>query len=199
MPTIDESEGRLALLASGFRLVFRWLDDRWTHALELDDGSSETSLASSIEGAADPSRLVSPAFQQIHALRPADDPEAVRALLLGQVGPHHTSAAFTLRESNSGVLVSVEVADRCRSEIVALASTYAVDLPPGNLRAADPSSIRWDLSPGSLSLCFEAAPPARVGLREAGRRGVQVQAAALVSPGESTFTWSYSWMAERSR
>ncbi|QDV37278.1 hypothetical protein [Tautonia plasticadhaerens] len=194
MPILDESDGRSAILASNCRLVFLWAGDRWRHALEVGAGDSYRTLASSMEGEADPTRVVGPAYQQMHLQHLPDQPEAIRAFLVGQSGPHHFSAVFTISEDEGVARIDVEVADRCRAEVVALASTYVVDLPTSDLRDAGPAGVSWELSPGpSGSLSIEADTPSRIDLREAGCRGVQVQAAARVEPGQATVSWSYSW------
>lgn len=196
MLTLDESDGRAAILADGCRLVFLWADDRWTHRFEVGEGDLSRTIASAIEGEADPTRVIGPAYQQMHLQHPSDRPEVIRAFLVGQSGPHHFSAVFTVSEveAEDMVRITVEVADRCRAEVVALASTYAVDLPTSNLLDAGQAVVSWTLpTEPSGALCFEAELPTRLDLREAVRRGVYAQAAASIEPERSTHSWSYAW------
>ena len=203
MPTLEDSPDAIALLASGLRLTFRRDADRWTHAIERLDGPEPRELARALEAreetGSDPSRLLSPAFQEIHIQRPDGDDDALQALLVGQIGPHHVSAVFTIRDGADGASITVEVADRCRLEVAALASTYVVSLSSSELRDATTAEASWDLGPDPPSiLTFNVEPPSLLGLREAGRRASHVQAAARIEAGGATHCWSYSWSLRRS-
>ena len=78
---------------------------------------------------------------------PAASTASVQALLVGQSGPHHFSAVFTVAErGRRRSSIEVDVADRCRAPVEALASTYLVD---ARVRATwstpSPTGIAWDL------------------------------------------------------
>src|SRR5579864_3678266 len=115
MPALEfeTADDLRAIVTPGLRLAFRWTGDRWTHALEGGPESGRSVLAQAVESN-DLSRVVSPAYQQFHSQR---TPETIQAMLLGQAGPHHFSAVFTVRELPEGTDVAVDVADRCRAEV----------------------------------------------------------------------------------
>lgn len=199
MPKLDESDERHAILASGFRLNFFWIGDRWCHSIDLERDSRFQQIAVSVEGQADAGRIVSPALQQLQFQHPNDAPEVLQALLVGQSGAHHFSVVFTVQETQGSVAVSVEVADRCRFAVHGLASTYAVDLPSGQIVDACPSGVSWSLSPsGTAFLSFESVPPARTDLREAGRRACHIQACPPILADEPTHCWAYRWLHRHS-
>ena len=75
--------------------------------------------------------------------------------------------------------IKVDVADRCRGPIEALASTYTVDARSDDLIDASPSIAAWELWPDRLT--FAATEPAQVSLAEAGRRATQIQALAALT------------------
>lgn len=191
MIRLEQSEHAGAIVLSGFRLAFAWTGDRWTHWIELGDVPRRA--ASAVEGgeADDPARVVSPAYQQLH-FQAGGPGEPALALLVGQSGRHHFSAAFAVKEmGGEAVEVVVDVADRCREPIEALACTYRVDLPSGDLVAADPVRAEWSISGGRLA--FEAMPPGRIGLAEAGRSATHVQAEARIDPDARTQRCVFLW------
>jgi hypothetical protein len=191
MTQIVQNDAELALVAPPIRFAFRWDGVRWSHVL---DAGGRT-LASSVEGDPDrddPTRVVSPAYQQASA---REGPAGAQALLVGQWGPHHCSAVFTLTEAGSAVVVEADVAVRSRAKLHALASTYVVHLTSSDLATAGPSAIDWNVDAGRLR--FEPAGPAggamRVGLAEAGRRATRVQATAAVDAAQATQRLHYRW------
>ena len=115
----------------------------------------------------------------------------MQALLVGLSGSHHFSAVFELEEHEGGAVLDVDVADRCRAPIEALACTYWVDARSGDLLGAGPSGIQWSLASGRLD--FEASEPGSVQLSEAGRRATRVQANASLVPGAYTHRCLYRW------
>src|SRR5437016_4823086 len=124
MPQIAQTDDVLSIEAAPLRLAFRWDGLRWRHELLAADRR----LASSVEWDSerdDPTRVVSPAFQQL-SLQEA--PAGPQALLVGQWGNHHCSGVFTVTEDHGGAAITVDVAVRSRSGLRALASTYAVDM-----------------------------------------------------------------------
>jgi len=188
----EEGDDRKSILLPPFRLDFAWLGDRWTHELRAASGAAWTSLVRAVEGDAgrdDPARVVSPAYQQLHLQQ--DGPRA-SALLVGQSGPHHFSAAFTVREEADVIVVEADVADRCRSGNVVLSCTYVVEATSGDLLDADPARAAWSLR-DSGRLAFEVTAPGSLALAEGGRRGTQVQAGARIDPETRTHRCQYLW------
>ncbi len=194
MTQIVQNDDEVALVASPIRFAFRWDGRRWTHEL----GAGGRTLASSVEWDPerdDPTRVVSPAYQQ---LSQQVGPSGAQVLLVGQWGPHHCSAVFTLIEGLTGVVVEADVAVRTRAPLHAMASTYLVHLTSSDLAAAGPSAIQWNIdSMPSGVLRFESAGPVegpmRVGLAEAGRRATRVQASAEVDASQATQRLQYRW------
>ncbi len=208
--SIKESTDRRVIEAAGFRLVFRWIGDRWTHSLELDQAPSRRPIVRALEGDADrdregPARVVSPAYQQLQF---QESGNTLQALLVGQSGPHHFSSVFSVQESEGEVNVEVEVADRCRSEVSALASTYVVSTSA--ILEATSTRLIWDpdiVEGGKLvfsarepgRLVFSALEPGRVDLREAGPRALHAQVTAKVESAQRTHRWEYSWRWSKSQ
>jgi hypothetical protein len=189
---LEEGDDRRAIVAAGLLLEFRWTGDRWSHALGI--GPDLVRVARTVEddrGGDDPARVVSPAYQQLQCRRA---PGGAQVLLVGQSGPHHFSAAFTVREIPGEVGVEADVADRCRAEVVALSCTYRLDLPAGDLVEAEAARLVWEPAPlGSGRLVLEAPPPGRVACAEAGRRALHVQAEARIDPAGHTQRCVYRW------
>lgn len=189
-------EDRWTILADDFRWTFLRDGDRWAHTLSLgdDDPSVRDAIAASVEGDPgrdDPARVVSPAYQEV---RPHPVAEGVCALLTGQSTPHHFSAVVTARRDGPGLLVEVDVADRCRSTVEVLAATYLVRFGSGALIDADPGRIVWGgeaLGQGRLE--FRTRGGAEVAIADAGRRASRVQALARIAPSTSTHRLYYSW------
>ena len=185
-----QTDDTLAVSAPPVRLTFRWDGRRWSHGLNV----GAVQVASSVEfepGRDDPARAVSPAYQQASL---QEQTGLARVLLVGQWGPHHGSAVFTVGDEPGGVAVEADVAIRSRAGLNVLAATYTVNRASGDLTDADPAAIFWTLddAPGGR-LGFEAVGAAWVGLAEAGRRLTRVQAGAEVVAGASTHRLVYRW------
>ena len=220
---IESGEGRRSIVTPSLRLTFHWEGDRWSHRLEVNATPVAPCLARSIEagpGEDDSARSNSPVYQHLTFQRGAS---GVQALLVGQAGARHDSAAFTVREAPDGVIVEADVASRSRSTEPVPCCAYIVAAAPGDLRDAGPARIVWEfpsqsplpLSPGervpggrvrgSLEgetapagrLVFESAtppdPPALLTLAESGRRATHVQADPIVVPGSATQRLGYRW------
>jgi hypothetical protein len=178
-----------SIVTPTLRLAFRWVDDRWVHSIE--PGRMGAPIARTIEGDPardDPARVVSPAYQQLEFQATG---LGLQALLVGQSGPHHFSAVFSVEESKGGTVIEADVADRCRTPIDVLACTYWVDARSGDLLDADSTRIQWSLPAGRLD--FEVTPPGSAHLSEAGRRATRAQAGARVTPGTYTHRCRYRW------
>jgi hypothetical protein len=206
MPELVLDGDRRLIVAGRFRLAFRWSGDRWDHGLEDQARGQDRHrvLAWSVEGDPDrddPTRVVSPVYQQLEF---QNDGAILQALLVGQSGPHHFSAAFSVEERDESespdwpheskphtVSIKVDVADRCRGAVEALSATYTVDARSDDLIDAGPSVAAWDL--GQDRLTFAAIEPASVSLAEAGRRATLIQALAGPGQGSATRRFLYVW------
>src|SRR5262249_12472304 len=137
-------DDRAALQGPDFGVEFRRLGDRWTHAIGgHEPGCALAQSASAPAGSEGPSRIVSPPYQgaQLHG---PDAGSARCVLLTGLFFKHHCSAAVTLAGDparRGRVLLDIDVADRCRSQVESLAATYLVGFDSGALAAADPERI----------------------------------------------------------
>jgi hypothetical protein len=91
-------------------------------------------------------------------------------------------------------VVDVDIADRCRAAIDALAATYLIQLGSSDLVEADPRRIVWrgpGLGQGRLE--FTTGGEHQVALAEAGRQATRVQALARIVPTTYTQRLFYSW------
>jgi hypothetical protein len=203
MTDFEEGQDERAIVAPHLRVVFRRAGNRWTHTVDIRGPGPWSTLAEAVEWdptRADPTRVVSPVFQEVHFQRDGED---ALALLVGQSGSHHFSASFRVLQDLDGAeyprsRVEVDVADRCRSGLTALASTYRVDgavagllLGPGN------ASYVWEPNcAGSYDACLRMLPgvaiPARIALTE-GHRGWQAQVEAEIDPTSKTQRFRYEW------
>jgi hypothetical protein len=193
MIELRQFSDRHTVVAPHLRLTFQWTGDRWSHTLEWPRPAVIRSVESDPQREHDePARVISPAYQQVGFQR---NGASVQALLVGQAGAHHFSAAFTVQESPSGTIVEVDVADRCREPVEALACTYTVGLTSSALVEADHSRIVWECAGGRITLA-ESEPRALLTLAEAGRGATRVQAASSIIPGTATHRWAYRWIHE---
>ncbi len=198
---LEEAEDRCSIVASGLRLIFATLGARWTHALTIGDGAGRDLLevacaAESDPDRSDPARVVSPSYQEV---QPQAFDGGVRMLLTGMSVPHHFSAVVTARRNGdgpvAGVVIEVDVADRCRAPIAVLAATYLVRLGSGTLLDAGPDRVIWGGGPlgqGRLEFTTEGGPDT-VALAEAGRQAARVQALARLQPTTFTQRLLYQW------
>jgi hypothetical protein len=195
---IESGEGRRSIVTPSLRLTFHWDGDRWSHHLEDNATPVAFCLARSIEaepGEDEPAQIASPVYQHLAFQRGAS---GVQALLVGQAGARHDSAAFTVREDAEGVIIEADVASRCRSSESAPCCAYVVTAAPGDLRDAGSGRISWEVAePRAGRLVLESStppdPPALLTLAESGRRATHVQADAIVVAGAATQRLGYRW------
>jgi hypothetical protein len=189
-------EERQFLRAPGLRLGFRRSGERWTHCVSVGTGDDAllTVIAVTVEGDPtrdDPVRVVSPTYQDI---QPHFADGETCALLTGLSIPHHFSAVVTARRDGSTTVLDVDIADRCRAAIDALAATYVVQLGSSDLVEADPRRIVWRSDAlGKGRLEFTSGGEHQVALAEAGRQATRVQALARLDPATYTQRLFYSW------
>ncbi len=198
---LEEAEDRRSIVAPGLRLIFETLGARWNHVLTIggEAGHDLLEVACAVESdpdRGDPARVVSPSYQ---AVQPQAFEGGVRMLLTGMSVPHHFSAVVTARregdDPGAGVVIAVDVADRCRAPIAVLAATYLVRLGSGALLDAGTDRVVWGGGPlgrGRLEFTTEGGPDT-VALAEAGRQAARVQALARLQPTTFTQRLLYQW------
>ena len=199
MPQLVEDGDRRLIVGGRLRLVFDWSGDRWLHSLEAcrDDGTHQV-IARTLDLASErveTSRVFSPTYQDLQF---QEQGCSIQALLVGQSGPHHFSAVFTV-EHNPGpeddafdLIIRIDVADRCRSRVEALASTYGFPADAAELYDAGPNIAAWRCGLGVL--CLRPIEPARVTRAEAGRSASQFQIFTTPEPVSSTHRLIYHWL-----
>lgn len=120
----------------------------WAHALLMPPASSPA-LVQTIDPDPvqdDPARVLSPVYQEIRRHDSGANP-GMCILLTGTFFQHHFSAAVSLGidpERPDSPVFDVDVADRCRAYVAALAATYTVRLDSGALKDASPQAITWE-------------------------------------------------------
>jgi hypothetical protein len=199
MPQLVEDGDRRLIVAGGLRLVFEWSGDRWLHSLEarIHDGSYQV-IAKALNLSAErdePSRVFSPTFQDLQF---QEHGSGLQALLVGQAGPHHFSAVFSVENDRKpdydsyDLLIRIDIADRCRSQVEALASTYVLSADTAELFDAGPNIAAWRCGLGLL--CLHPIAPARVTRAEAGRLASQFQIFTTPEAVSSTHRLIYHWL-----
>jgi hypothetical protein len=114
---------------------------------------------------------------------------------------HHFSASVSLyrdQEAERFVVLEIDVADRCRAPVSALAATYLVRLGSSELADASQHAITWsgfapEAAPGPRRLELRCDPPGSLALAEAGRNATRVQAVAAIDPAVFTHRLRYRW------
>jgi hypothetical protein len=194
----EETEDRTDMCGPGLRTAFARMGATWAHSILLPKDTNRE-LARAIlcdpEGD-DPRRVKSPVFQEIQ--RHESAPGAGLCLLLtGTLFFHHFSAVVSLGidpDRPDGVLLDVDVADRCRAPFEILAATYTVMLDSGSLVDAGPQSITWDRTgPCACRIELMAVAPSTLVLAEAGRSATRVQVMAAIQAGNFTHRLHYRW------
>jgi hypothetical protein len=205
--TWEESGDAIVIRGLGARITMARAAGSWTHHLAIGDdqvrGPDGPPLISSVEtdpDHADPSRVVSPVYQELQRLEFAGDQVRGFCLLLtGHLFQHHFSAAVSLLRDPSDpawIVLEYDIADRCRAPVTSLAATYLVRLGGGDLADAAPEAIRWNLGgQGSEAsqLEMKCDPPGSLAMAEAGRGAARVQALAALHPTLFTHRLRYRW------
>jgi hypothetical protein len=203
--TCDQTDERLSINGPDWVVRFDRAGDRWTHRLLFGISDRDhAEIVSAVESDCerdDPTRIVSPVYQELQRHEPAGDQiDGVCLLLTGHFFQHHFSAAINLfrdPDSPSYVVLDFDVADRCRSPVQSLAATYLVRLGSSDLANADPQEIAWNpgmIVPGRVEI--RCGPPCRLALEEAGRQAARVQAMAVMDPAKFTHRLHYRWRWE---
>ena len=202
MVTFETSSGTDTIVTSCFQLRFWFQTDHWRHEIVSEGATASIPRLSSVEASThhhDHGRVISPTYQQIHLDRTKSG--VVRAMLVGQAGPHHFSAAFEVEEDPSGASITVDVADRCHSPVLGLAATYAVERSSGTWGRVDvagsttddQANLVLDASNPVCHLIFAVDPPGRHHLHEDSHGRVQAQALAHLDPKDQTHRLRYHW------
>ena len=182
----------------GLSIAFARMGALWSHSLVLP-GESGLEIARAVDTdfeRDEPGRVVSPVYQEIQRHQGTIGC-GLCLLLTGTLYQHHFSAAISLgREPDrlDGMMLDVDVADRCRSPVENLAATYTVGLDSGKLARAGPEAITWEnVGAGEGRLEVEAVGPSTLVLAEAGRSATRVQVLAAIQPGSFTHRLHYRW------
>jgi hypothetical protein len=194
----EQSDDRTEMCAPGLGIVFQRAGALWTHAVLLPSGDG-VEIARAVEfdlERDDPTRIVSPVYQELQR-HESTVAEALCLLMTGTLFKHHFSAVVSLGtdpDRPDGLLLDIDVADRCRTPVEHLAATYTVKLDSGALADAGPRAIIWDKigrNGGRLELV--AVAPSTLALAEAGRSATRVQVLAAIQPGSFTHRLHYRW------
>lgn len=207
--TWQQTDDRFVMDGPGGRVTFARTDDRWTHHLAFRAGPAAgggfTSLVWSVEaepGREDPTRIVSPVYQELQRHEfVGDHIRGVCVLLTGHMHQHHFSASVSLyrdQEAERFVVLEIDVADRCRAPVSALAATYLVRLGSSELADAGQHAITWsgsapEAEPGPKRLELRCDSPGSAALAEAGRNATRVQVLAAIDPTVFTHRLRYRW------
>jgi hypothetical protein len=207
--TCTQSDDRFVIDGPVGRVTFVRIGDRWTHHLEFragaETGAGFSALVSTVEvepGREQPARIVNPVYQELHRHQfVGDDVRGVCVLLTGPMHQHHFSASVRVcrdQEAERSVLLEIDVADRCRAAVSALAATYLVRLGSGELTDASRQAITWIGStsaaePGPRRLELLCDLPGSLALAEAGRNAARVQVLAAIDPTVFTHRLRYRW------
>ncbi len=195
MIEVMERDDERSVVSPAARLIFRRVGERWSHAIEVAGIGIFSESVEADPSRGDPRIVVSPTYQELHLERRG---LAVLALLVGQFGPHHFSAAIRVEERDRcgppGLTILVDVADRCRGEVAALAATYDVlSASATSLREASDRSISWGLPSGGITLEVDGDLGSSLAIGESLATAIRTQAIALVVPGRSTHRLAYRW------
>jgi len=207
--TWQQTDDRFVMGGPGGRVTFVRTDDRWTHHLAFrsgpEAGAGAAALVSTVEvepDREDPTRIVSPVYQELQRHDfVGDHIRGVCVLLTGHMHQHHFSASVSLyreQEPEKLVVLEIDVADRCRAPVSALASTYLVRLGSSELADAGQYAITWsgfapEAEPGPGKLELRCDPPGSLALAEAGRNATRVQVLAAIDRDVFTHRLRYRW------
>jgi len=207
--TWQQADDRFVIDGPGGRVTFVRTDDRWTHHLAFragpETGAGSSALVSTVEdepGREDPTRIVSPVYQELQRHEfVGDHIRGVCVLLTGHMHQHHFSASVSLyrdQEAERFVVLEIDVADRCRAPVSALAATYLVRFGSSELADAGQHAITWsgsapEAEPGPQRLELRCDSPGSVALAEAGRNATRVQVLAAIDPTVFTHRLRYRW------
>ncbi len=200
--TFESTSGAETIRTSCFQLRFWHHEDHWRYEIVSQGPTASIPRIVPVEPLVDRQdhdRIINPTYQQIHLDRDAKG--GVRAMLVGQAGPHHFSAVFHVHEDAGGATIDVDVADRCLRPIHALAATYAVDASHGqwgSVNVTDPdgqehTNIVLDASNPVCHLVFEVDLPGQATLEAANLARIRVQALAKLDPSQQTHRFRYRW------
>jgi hypothetical protein len=194
----EETPDRTEMCSPGLRMVFARKDTFWTHSVVLprDDGVEIARAIDFDPDRDDPSRVVSPVYQEIQRHENSIG-SALCLLLTGTFFKHHFSAVVTLGadpDRTDWLTLEIDVADRCRTAVECLAATYTVKLDSGALADAGPHAIIWEnVGRSHCRLELIAIAPSTLALAEAGRNATRVQALAAIQTGSYTHRLHYRW------
>lgn len=189
----------ITLDCGDLQVVLRYENDRWQHAVGLQEAGEVRLLAHSVEGRQDDLWPPSPAFQELHVEERA---ERRVTFLTGMAGSSHWSASITCDPARN--LATFDVACRCKQTPTWLGSLYqvaesvSVDSRDSIIELKVPdSNRRLVLESGDL---LGASPDSSGGRENPWAKAIQektraLQEALFVAPaveGVGTVRWTYS-------
>jgi hypothetical protein len=191
---LSEGDETVTIRTQAVRVALRRVSDRWIHEVgPAADGPPWLASVENPPDADDPSRVVSPVYQEVQHHSFDDDDRRVRLLLTGLLHKHHFSAVLTVEVDDAGAtVVDFDVADRCRDAVSRLAATYEIGLGPGDLEGATEHAATWAL--GDASLAMTAVGTTGLATAAKGPRSMHVQALATISTGAFTHRLRYRWI-----
>ena len=194
----QESADRTDMCASGLQVAFARSGCLWTHSiiLAIEDGLEIARAVDSDPQRDQPSRVVSPAYQDVQRHETAIA-GSLCLLLTGTLFRHHFSAVVSLGPDHGRpdeIILDIDVADRCRTPVDFLAATYTVNLDSGAIADAGRQAIAWDkIGRSQCRLELIAIAPSTLVLAEAGRSATRVQVLADIKPESYTHRLRYRW------
>ncbi len=202
---LDGSDESQAIIGRDLRLVFTWIDDRWSHVVmpgRSGDPVRPLVMSYQEESDSEPATAVNqPVYQQLHF---QSDGDSCLAMLVGQAGHEHYSSCIRFSEhSNGSTHLEFDVANRqtrATGRAAALAPTYLVDLPLTEMEEASHRLVRWNCGQpnGRLMLgSVEESDHSPILLvSEAGRRGCLAQVFSRHIPESPAQRCLYRWTWE---
>ncbi len=205
--TWEESGDAVVMRGPNARITMARAAGRWTHHLAFGATSANDPEASPLISAlesdpdsSDPTRVVSPVYQELQRHEFAGDRfRGICLLLTGHLFQHHFSAAVSLFRDPSDpawIVLEFDIADRCRAPVASLAATYQLRLDSGDLVDANPEAIRWRIAADGAAtsdLELRCDSPGSLAMAEAGRASTRVQALAGLDPTLFTHRLRYQW------
>lgn len=135
----------------------------------------------------------SPVFEEITHRTRRDQHEL---MVVGRFGKHHYAGVFTARSEPNGMLVEVDVVDRCREGHAGLVVTYRLKNVAGELAYFDRRRAAWSglKDDGHVRWSVQVEPPGRLRLVEISEFGTTIQIVGGDDGTDATRRCRYAWL-----